>query len=189
LPTLKQNKIISWEGHLVRQATSGDAIAFDLIIDLYRPSLMRQAMKILHNVDDAYDAVQETILKSYRAIPEFDPERPIRPWLTRICGNVCIDIVRQRKSRPEPLEDFEFGLVDERSACDQIGDENIRRFQLMNAIAELPVRYREIILMRHVRQMEVLEIAEALQEPEGTVKSLLFRARHRLRQRLEPSLA
>lgn len=179
----------NWEMHLAARAAQGDAVAFDLIIDAYRPILTRQAMRMLRNVDDAYDAVQETIVKAYRALPEFSADRPIRPWLSRICSNACIDVTRQRRHRTECIDDFEFGLIDENSACDELGDARIRRRQLMVAVAQLPRRYRDIILMRHFRQMEVLEIAAALNEPEGTVKSLLFRARTKLRKQLEPSFA
>ena len=179
----------NWEQHLSARAAAGDSVAFDLIIDTYRPFLTRQAMRMLHNVDDAYDAVQDTIMKAYRALPDFSADRPIRPWLARICNNACIDITRQRRHRTECIDDFEFGLLDENSACDELGDARIRRRQLMVAVAQLPSRYRDIILMRHFRQMEVLEIAAAINEPEGTVKSLLFRARAKLRQELEPTFA
>src|SRR5579885_3459425 len=99
---MKTAKFVSWESHLIARAAEGEAVAFELLADLHRSALYSLAFKMLRNADDANDAVQETILKAFRAIKEFDPERPLRPWLCRICSNCCVDIVRSRKRDTDP---------------------------------------------------------------------------------------
>jgi RNA polymerase sigma-70 factor (ECF subfamily) len=181
---MKNRRIMSWEGHLIQQAALGDPIAFELLSDRYRETLRNIAMRILRNVDDANDAVQETFLRAFRAIQDVDPDRPIKPWLSRICTNCCVDSVRSRRHATEPLEAHEHRLfADELDGEDRV-EESFLREQIAVAVSRLPENYRKIVLMRHFQDKEVNEIAEELNTPEGTIKSWLFRARAMLRKDL-----
>lgn len=181
-------RVLSWESHLVRRAAQGETIAFELLIDLYRPTLVSLAMRMLRNTDDAYDAVQETLVKAFRAIKDFDPERPIRPWLCRICANCCVDTVRHRKREGGSLDQHEYMLQDEDAAPHTTVSDGLDREQVIEAVDRLPEKYRKIIFMRHFRHMDVNEIAAALNKPEGTIKSWLFRARAMLKKDLQVAL-
>ena len=181
---MKNSRILCWEGHLIQRASQGESVAFELISDLYRPILLNLAMRILRNADDANDAVQESLVKAYRAIGEFDPSRPLKPWLCRICSNVCIDMVRSRKHEGDSLDQHEYMLCDESQNLDERAGDNIARSQMLEAISRLPMKYRRIIFLRHFRHMDVTEIAQELKTPEGTIKSWLFRARTLLKRDL-----
>lgn len=181
---MKTGKILCWEGHLIQRASRGESVAFELISDLYRPILLNLAMRILRNADDANDAVQESLVKAYRAIRDFDPNRPIKPWLCRICTNVCIDMVRSRKYEGDSIDQHEYMLCDESSSLEDQAGANMARTQVIEAISRLPEKYRKIIFLRHFRHMDINEIAIELQKPEGTIKSWLFRARGLLKQDL-----
>lgn len=185
---MKKARALTWEGQLVQRAVEGETVAFELLMDMYRPTLASLAARILRNPDDASDAVQETILKALRAISDFDTDRPLKPWLCRICSNCCVDAMRNRRKDSEPLEDHEHLLPDLTGAVDDRAGGAIRHGQVMEAITRLPVKYRKIIFMRHFKHMEVNEIARELRKPEGTVKSWLFRARAMLKKDLRPAL-
>ena len=172
---------------MIVRAASGDQVAFELLSDMYRPMLMSQAMRMLRNADDANDAVQDTLLKAFRAIHDFDPERPLKPWLCRICSNCCVDAVRSRKRDGDSLDQHEYMLADS-SEADGTATGSIRQGQVIEAIERLPEKYKKIIFMRHFRHMDVNEIAEALDKPEGTIKSWLFRARALLKKDLHLAL-
>jgi RNA polymerase sigma-70 factor (ECF subfamily) len=146
--------------------------------------LSQIAMRMLRNAEDANDAVQETLVKAFRAIRDFDPNRPLKPWLVRICANVCIDTVRSRKHEGESLDQHEYMLCGPDSLARQAED-NIDREQVLTAINRLPSRYRKIIMLRHFNHMDVNEIAHELKAPEGTIKSWLFRARNLLKRDLQ----
>lgn len=184
---MKPNRFLTWESHLIVRASEGDQIAFEIISDMYRPVLTSLAQRMLRNADDANDAVQETLVKAYRALRDFDPERPLKPWLCRICSNCCVDAVRTRKREGESLEGHEYMLSDSEDVHDSAAG-SIRQGQILDAIGRLPDRYRDIILMRHFKHMDVTEIALKLDKPEGTVKSWLFRARALLRKDLYPAM-
>lgn len=153
----------------------------------HRPALSSLAHRMLRHPDDANDAVQDTLVKAFRAIRDFDPERPLKPWLCRICANCCVDAVRARRRDGEGLGDHE-NLIVEAVGVDDRAEGAIQQGQIMDAIERLPEKYQRIILMRHFRHMDVNEIALALDKPEGTIKSWLFRARALLKKDLMPAM-
>jgi RNA polymerase sigma-70 factor, ECF subfamily len=176
------------EGQLIQRAKNGESVAFELISKLYRPTLYLIAMRMLRNADDANDAVQETLVKAFRAIRDFDPNRPLKPWLCRICSNVCIDMVRSRKHESDPLDQHEYMLCDGSECLSKQTEESLAQEQVLTAIGRLPAKYRRIIFLRHFRHMDVNEIAVELKAPEGTIKSWLFRARGLLKRDLQMAL-
>ncbi len=184
---MKTGRVLSWESHLIDRASQGDQVAFDIITDQYRPTLTALAMRMLRNSDDASDAVQETLVKAFRAIHDFDPERPLKPWLCRICANCCVDSVRLRKRDGESLDQHE-NFLSNADDVDAQAEMEIQQGQVIEAIDRLPARYREIIILRHFKHMDVTEIATELDKPEGTVKSWLFRARAQLKKDLQPAM-
>jgi RNA polymerase sigma-70 factor (ECF subfamily) len=159
-------------------------VAFDLLCEQVRPTLYGIAYRMLRNSDDANDAVQDTLIRALKALRDFDPERPIRPWLSRICANCCVDIIRTRRGS-ESLDVHEHALATDDASLDEQTDLAFQQRALVAAVDRLPATYRKIIFMRHFRHMEVNEIADELKKPEGTVKSWLFRARAMLRQDLD----
>lgn len=181
--TLK--KIPAWEEHLIARAQAGESVAFELLVEMHRPAILAHASRILRDSEDAQDAVQDTFLKACRAIGNFKSGRPMLPWLMRICSNCSVDIIRSRRNRSENIETYEHMLCDDRLDVAGELESSVSSDTLRAAIARLPKRYRDIILMRHYRHMDVNEIAELLGKPEGTIKSWLFRARAMLRKDLD----
>jgi RNA polymerase sigma-70 factor (ECF subfamily) len=169
---------------LIRQAAQGDTGAFDVLVERHYRSLYSLAYRMLGNSDDASDAVQEAFVKAYRALKEFHPEKPLRPWLYKICANVSIDLGRARSKAPDPLDDHEYSLGDTGPQPEEQAIMNDESRQIHRAVAKLPDKYREIVVLRHFHHMDINEIAQIMNAPEGTVKSWLFRARSILRREL-----
>lgn len=182
---MKNNRVLGWEAHLIQRAAAGETVAFELLSDLYRSTLHSLAMRMLRNADDAHDAVQETLVKAFRHIKEFDPERPLKPWLCRICSNCCVDLVRNRRHDSDPLEQHEYMLEDKSESLEHRASGSIVQSQVLAAIGRLPEHYARIIMMRHFQHKDVIEIATELDKPEGTIKSWLFRARALLKKDLQ----
>ena len=184
----QENRYVTWETHLVERAKAGEAVAFEIVADTYRPILLSLAYRMVRNSDDAKDVVQETLVKAFKAIKDFQPDRPLKPWLCRICTNCCIDAVRQKRKDGESLDAHEYALADPSQDLEEKAISAMRQRLVIEAVGRLPEKYRRIVFMRHFRHMDVNEIADALRKPEGTIKSWLFRARALLKKDLQVSL-
>ncbi|MFN8140085.1 MAG: sigma-70 family RNA polymerase sigma factor [Fimbriimonadales bacterium] len=176
------------ERDLIRKAAGGCRHAFDELVERHYRVIYSHAYRMMRNADDAADATQVTFVKAHRSLKEFDQNRPLRPWLLRICTNACTDIARGRNRGLDPIDKYAYKLEsDERPEQDaersEIGD------QVRQAVERLPEKYRRIIVLRHYEHLEVEEIADRLGAPEGTVKSWLFRARAILKKDLQPTMA
>ncbi|MCH7903244.1 MAG: sigma-70 family RNA polymerase sigma factor [Armatimonadetes bacterium] len=186
---LKNQRIANWEEHLIRRAQAGESVAMELLMDTYRTQLRYHALRMLRDGEDADDAVQESFLKAFKAIGSFHAGRPFLPWLMRICSNCAVDIIRNRKPGHETLDKHEHALYDSRMGVAEGVERRLRAESLRSAIGRLPEKYRRIVMMRHYDHMDVNEIADALDIPEGTIKSWLFRARAILKKDLTVALS
>lgn len=186
----KNMKPQSWENHLVERAQTGEAVAFDLLIDMHRPALRAQAMRFLRNAEDADDAVQEAIIKTYKGLKGFQKGRPVLPWMLRITTNCCIDQMRGNgRTAGESIDKYEWLLTDDSRGAEDTVEASLLGEAVHKAVMALPEKYRDIVTMRHFNHMDVAEIAESLGKPEGTVKSWLFRARALLRENLQVAVS
>ncbi len=157
----------------------------ELIADRYRSQIRGHALRMLRDQEDAEDAVQDTFVKAFKGIQTFEQGRPLLPWLMRICSNCSVDIIRSRKPLEDTIESHEHALFDASANVEDGVDAKFRGQRVREAVSRLPERYRKIIEMRHFGQMDVIEIAKALNTPEGTIKSWLFRARAILKKDLQ----
>jgi RNA polymerase sigma-70 factor (ECF subfamily) len=151
---------------------------------LYRPEagrLYRTAWAILGNEADASDALQEATIRAYRAFDQLKGGAAAFPaWIRRILVNTCTQILRKR-TRVIPVERPE-DLTEEKVAPDPglaLGSE------VWEAVQSLDERYRAVVVLRFLNDMQLEDIAAALDIPLGTVKSRLHTALKQLRARLQ----
>lgn len=178
------NRAFKSDSATVAKAIAGNDVACEEILSAYRETLMALAQRLLRNREDASDAVQETLLKALKALPEFDPERPLGPWLCRICTNCCVDLARNRSRKPAALDGNESNIADDGASVEDSVGEAVLHSEIVAALERMPVRYRRILFMRHFQHKDVNQIAAELHKPEGTIKSWLFRARALLRKEM-----
>jgi RNA polymerase sigma-70 factor, ECF subfamily len=148
------------------------------------------ALRLLGSPEQAHDACQEAAARALSAGDRYDPAQPFYPWFYRILKNHCLDRLRHRKrmlARDEPGR--ELAAPDRSAEQTMLAGERAQAVE--RAIAALPEELREIIELRHFQEASYEEIALALDIPNGTVMSRLYRARHALRAKLrsEGSLA
>jgi len=172
------------ESGLVAAAKNGDQEAFGTLVDRYSGVVRRVARSILENGFDADDAAQDAFLLAWRNLARFDTGRPFRPWLMRIAVNSATDLYRRRKVRhagalPDTIEDRTAGP-------DRETDRSLLRQRLAEALAELSERHRAAITMFDGEGYSHADIAEIMDVPVGTVRSLVFHARRALRKALAP---
>lgn len=171
------------DARLLRRARGGCAESFNSLVNKYYKSVYSLAYRFLGHAEEAADATQSTFLKVYRSLGEFDIRRPLKPWLYKICFNICIDMRRAKTLSVCSLWDLEGALPAGEEGLPMLEREELRQ-SVRTAIASLSSRYRQVVVLRHYYGLDIAEIAELLGAPPGTVKSWLFRARALLRKRL-----
>lgn len=162
---------------------SFEALAMPLFAQLYN-----FAQWLTQDRAEAEDLVQETYAKALKGFSSFQPGTNFRAWMYRILRNTFLTSRTGLKATSTvPLDTEEDGpeLAIERETPESILMTRIDSQVLQRTIAELPVHYREAILLCEVEEMSYQEIAEALSVPMGTVMSRLSRARKALREALQ----
>lgn len=134
---------------------------------------------------EAEDLVQETYAKAWKGFSSFQPGTNFRAWIYRILRNTFLTSRTGLKAATVPLEEDDASdAVVESETPESIYLSRMSAEQLQSAIDELPVQFREVLLLCEVEEMSYQEIAETVGIPMGTVMSRLSRARKMLRQRL-----
>lgn len=169
-------------GEAVERVRLGDIAAFQRIVDATSARLVRLAARMLGNVIDAEDVVQEGYVKAYRALMsgEFDGRANVTTWLYRIVTNQAIDAVRSRKRRPQPTDTADESISDLASA-----EQKLALAELEDWMSDLPADQKAALVLKAVEGLTSPEIAEVLQCSEGAVEQRLVRARATLRKRSE----
>ena len=178
----------------MRQTLCGNTSAYNGLVVKYQRQVYNLAYRMLGNAEDAGDLVQDTFLRAYSALASFRQDASFLTWLYKITSNLCIDHLRSRKSRSalsldaemeegrEPAASYRQASPEDTVVRDAVKD------VVHHAILNLPEKYRAVVVMRHLQEMSVEDIAVTLDLPTGTVKTHLFRAREMLRERLRPTL-
>jgi RNA polymerase sigma-70 factor (ECF subfamily) len=154
------------------------------LVQVYSGLLYRVALSLVRNPSEAEDVVQDVFLRVLERKRELAGIVELRPWLVRIAWNLALD--RCRRVRPRQMDDlFTEALVSADLPADQVLAEAGRIRQVLAAMERLPQRERQALLLSAMDELSAAEIAAVLGHSESSVRSLLFRARAHLRQRLE----
>jgi len=176
------------DNELVQQVRGGDDDAFRLLVERHSRGIYRAAYRITGNAADADDVVQETFLRSYRALGRFDARASFTTWLHRIAINCSLDLIDSRKRRDQRINDGEdLTLIVSRDASpDRIVLGAEMQQAIAKAMAELTGNERTAFVLRHFEGMPLEEIGQILGTRLNATKNTVFRAVKKLRQQLQP---
>lgn len=181
------------EAAVVAQARLGDATAFSELLRRYEGKIFRLALHITQNREDAEDVLQETFLKAYEHLDQFQGQSKFYTWIVRIAVNQALMKLRKRKSdRSVSLDDTidtgEDTVAREIAGWDENPEQQYSREELSRildgAVDDLAPIYRAVFVLRDVDELSTEETAEALGLSVPAVKSRLLRARLQLRDKL-----
>jgi len=179
------------EPEVVARAAAGDGPAFRTLVDAWKGRVLSFCWRMAGEGAAAEDLSQEVFLHLYQVLRRYDPARPFAPWMRRVMTNVVLNRLRGRPERALRLEgDGEEPRLpaDPRSPDPADSAEKAEEAALLRArIADLPDGWRAVVALRYSEGLSVEEIAAALDLPENTVKTRLFRARGALRTAMEKS--
>lgn len=167
------------DAELLARFASGDQAAARALTDALLPGAMRQAWRMLGDQNEAEDVAQEAMLRLWKQASDWRAgEAKISTWLYRVVHNLCIDRIRKR--RPQvPVEDAPEPVDPDPSVLERMAQSEQSR-AIAKAIADLPERQRQALVLRHFEGLSNPEIGEALECSVEAVESLLARARRQL---------
>ena len=145
------------------------------------------AMSLSHNQAEAENLVQETYLRAVRACDQLAPGSNLKSWLYAILRNIWLNEIGHRNSGPRFVEmddEEQSDVINQVRSDDDPHAEyvaKVERDSLRAALRQLPLQFREVLVLREFEGLSYQEIAEILQCPAGTVMSRLGRAREKLR--------
>jgi RNA polymerase sigma-70 factor (ECF subfamily) len=154
------------------------------LVETYSSLLFRVAHSVLRSRAEAEDVVQDVFVRVLEHRRSLATVRELRVWLVRIAWNLALD--RRRRIRPEQFDEgFAESLVGRNLPADEALNEAQRLRSVLRELERLPKAERGVLLLSVVDELGTAEMAEVLGRSESAVRALLFRARTRLRERLE----
>jgi RNA polymerase sigma factor (sigma-70 family) len=160
---------------LIAMARSGNAGAFETIVDRYQGRLLGFCRQMLGSTEDAEDVLQEVFVNAYRAMLADEREINLRPWLYRIARNRCLNHLRKPTADAQESMDM-VPAVEASSTAERVHNREEFR-QLLSDVSKLPETQRTALLLREMDALSYEEIAAAMETTVPSVKSLLVRAR------------
>ena len=178
---------------LIRRAQRGDADAFEQLLLEHQKNVYNLCYRMAGNPDDAMDLSQETFLRAWRCLDQYQFASAFSTWLYRLCSNICIDFLRRRRRQqavPLTFEDADgeeqtYAVPDAQPLPEEQVELKLTRETLAAAMARLLPEHRAVLQLRVVNEMSYEQIADVLDIQIGTVKSRLSRARNQLKKILE----
>ena len=181
---------------LVRSAAAGDTEALNRLLMRAQEIAWRFSMSVCGHSDDAEDAMQEALIKTYRYVGRIRDPGAFRPWLYRTVRNACLMSRRKRAGEPARLQSLDEVLPgpDGRMHQDtphpgkdpeQLAENAGLRRRLRKALGALPGPYRAIVFLREMEGLSTREVAKIMKMSEDNVKTRLHRARVQLQAGLE----
>lgn len=168
---------------LVDRCCQGDEDAFRTLIEQYRTTLYGTAYLMMRDHGFAEDVLQEALIQIWRHLPSYRFHGSLKAWLIRIVINEAKQQFRKKRVRMGSLEETE-AIADCGGGIEPHADRVLLSDELGRVVDALPPEQREVVVLRFFSELTIPEIAVALGQREGTIKSRLSRALARLRRRL-----
>ena len=179
---------------LVELYQAGNREVFDTLVSRYETRLYSFGAKMCRHAEDAKDLLQDTFLNVFRYLDSFRGETKFKNWLYKIAATSCLKRQRRKKDQPDTELSWEDLLPGEHpdghehpawlsTPIKQLIDKEMKSF-ILDSLHELPVKYREVFLLRDVEGFRTNEVADIMGISEGSVKTRLHRARIFLRNKI-----
>ena len=169
--------------------------AFSLLIDKYKSMVYNLAFRMCNNSQEAEDISQDAFIRAYQSLERFNPNYKFSTWLYQVTLNIIRDKLKKKAVNYHSLDapitpdnpDYFYQPADSKSSPAEILAQQEKSNLVKQAILSLPIKYREVTVLRHLQDLSYIEIATILKIPIGTVKVRIYRARELLRKNLEKS--
>ena len=184
--TVDEIRLLS-DADLITSAIAGRDGGFEELVRRYQRPIVSYVYRMLNDYDASLDVTQEVFIKVYNSLDRYSCDYKFSTWLYRIAHNAAIDHLRRNSVNPQSLETesgdgaYQLQIESADPTPEQERERSELRSEIEAVVKLLPPAYRDLILLRHSRDLSYEEIAEVTSLPLGTVKNRLFRAREMMR--------
>ncbi len=174
------------ETELIQLVISGDAFAHRRFVKQYERLVFYVVSKLINNNDDVQDVAQDVFIKVFKNLPKFKGDSKLSTWVGQIAYREAVNYLKKRnRYNDAPLGDFTVNQLKESSQNpEEKSIANDTKTIIRAAVAKLPERYRQVVVLYHLEEYSYQEISKIIDMPEGTVKSYIFRGRKLLKDYL-----
>lgn len=177
----------------IAQAREGDRDAFRALVERHSRAIFKLAYRMTGNEQDSEDVVQETFLRAYRRMAQFESRADFGTWLHRIAVNCALDLIRVRRRHEEHRESSEPGQPDataQAAAADPTPERMVFSGEVQRKVGEvlasLSPKEKAAFVLRHFEGMSIEDISQTMGVRTSAAKNNIFRAVKKLRRELEP---
>ena len=163
---------------LIKLALEGQAECFTVLMDRHVIAVRRRICSMVGNATDADDLLQEVLLKVWRRLSTFRSESSFRTWIIRVAMNEALQLYRREQCRRlcQPLGDFDAFPSHGESPYQCLARTEVTQ-AVRSAVAGLPAKYSQVLILRDLEQLSARETAQCLKSSIPAVKTRLFRGR------------
>ena len=187
----KESKITPTDEELIARFQNGDVYAFEQIVHRYKDPLINFVYHYLRDRIDAEDVIQETFLRVYKNKHLYRNIAKFSTWIYTIASNLAKTELRRRRRRrvlsltQMGYDNKDYDVPDVFASPEKIVGGEMKEEEIRKEIDALPVKFREVIILRDIQEFSYEEISSILKIPIGTVKSRVNRGRLRLQKKLQ----
>lgn len=194
--TTNKASLVSPERMLIARAQTGDAEAFAVLMNTHGPRVLRTALRIVRNLDDAQDVAQQAFTAAWVNLDKFRGDSTFSTWLTRITMNEGLSVLRRRKHQCVELDDHvanaggrgaTISMPAPQDPEEALLKKEARRI-VRQSLCEVKPAYRQAMRLRLLEDLSLEEIAGRLEIPVNTVKVHLYRGRQAMKEYLTQRL-
>lgn len=189
--TIDEKKPNISDEQLIARFQLGDVQAYDILVHRYKDQLLNFVFRFVGNRTDAEDIIQETFLRVYRNKHMYKEIAKFSTWVYTIAGNLAKTELRRRKRHKIfsvsnfVNEEKDFDIPDRDHSPEKKVDSSMQESIIQKAIEKLPIKFKEVIVLRDIQGFAYEEISQILNIPLGTVKSRVNRGRLKLQEDLK----
>ncbi len=175
------------DDQLIDLVLDGQEQAFNQLVHKYQGRIYNYAFYLLHSPDEAQDVTQETFIRAYMNLSKFRREASLITWLYRIAANTAYQamrkLVKHRRIKEKAVQEQPRDPANTVTPEDHFRTSEAQR-HLLGALDKLRPKHKQVLILKELQGLDVLEVAKICGVPEGTIKSRLNRARLELRRQL-----
>lgn len=177
---------------LIKRSLQGERKAFEELMRKYEKRIYGFVIRMVRNEDTAVDLTQDFFLKIFTVLDKYNFEYKFSTWAYRICYNLVIDHIRRHQAAVDSLDDESVTSRDMLDSDNVSRDDGFKalsrsetRDYVWRVVDQIPLKFRELILLRYIQDLKYEEIAEVTALPVGTVKNRIFKAKEIIKKEMD----